>query len=116
MKEIKVSGKVIKGEERARVLGFPTANIKLKKAIEKGVYSGEAIVDGRKYRAAICVSDIKPMEVHILNFSSDIYGKTIDVIIKEKIREVMKFKDDQALACQIMKDISLITNSHVRHS
>ena len=110
MKEIIISGKVVKGRQKGRILGFPTANIETKKRIEGGVYAGEAEMMGKKYRAAIFVpKDKNHIEAHILDFSSNIYGKIIKVVIQRKIREVLKFRNDQDLACQIMKDINLIS-------
>lgn len=112
-KEIKISGKVTKGKKKGRTLGFPTANVETKKKIEGGVYAGEARIFGNKYQAAIFVpQEKKQIEVHILDFFSDIYGKNLEVIIGEKIRKIKKFKNDQELACQILEDINFISDTN----
>lgn len=109
MQGLKIRGKVIIGEQKGRILDFPTANVETEEKIKSGVYAGEAIVKGKKYQAAIFVPENKTyIEAHILGFSSDIYGKIITVIIGEKIREVLKFKNDEELKKQITKDIEKI--------
>jgi riboflavin kinase / FMN adenylyltransferase len=104
----KVSGVVMKGKQLGRELGFPTANIKAKLILDSGVYIGEVILDNQKYKAAIFIPQIENfVEAHILNFSSDIYGKKIEIIIGKKIREVRKFENDDELKNQIKKDLKI---------
>jgi riboflavin kinase/FMN adenylyltransferase len=104
-----ISGKAGKGRGKGKKLGFPTVNIELAKKIESGVYAGLVNIGGKKYKAGIFVSpDRKLLEAHIIGFSGDLYGKEIEVRIGEKIREVMKFKNDQELKWKIKKDIEFI--------
>ncbi len=105
----KISGRVIRGKRKGRELGFPTANLELKENIASGVYAGKTNVMGKKYEAAIFAFN-NLLEVHILNFDQDIYGKEIEVEFGEKMREAMKFGSDADLKKQIAKDIEIISN------
>ncbi len=104
-----VAGIVIKGKKKGRILGFPTANIKLKKKLEGGVYCGEAYFSKKKYCCAVFISESgKILEAHVLNFKGDLYGNKIEVKIIRKIREIRKFNSDVCLIEQIKKDIEKI--------
>ena len=106
---------VVKGDAIARKLGFPTANIFWPNNIvhlPHGVYFGYAIVD-KTYPALINWgvrptfdgSDEEVVEVHILNFDSQIYGKIIRVLFLMKIRGEFKFPNKEALIKQIQEDV-----------
>jgi FAD synthase len=106
---IKVSGIVISGKKKGSKLGFSTANIKLKNKAESGVYSGHVVICGKKYKSAIFIQRRKNiLEAHILGFSGNLYGKEIEVLVKNKIRDVKTFKSDEDLKKQIKKDIKII--------
>ena len=101
-----VTGKVIRGRGKGKKLGFPTINIGLKEKIESGVYAGSVKIGGKSYKAGVFVSsDGKLLEAHLIGFSGDLYGKKIEIEFGEKIREVMKFCNDQDLIAQISRDI-----------
>src|SRR5690606_24486593 len=84
----RTAGTVIDGEKRGRLLGFPTANISLDEETilpANGVYAVMFSVDGQSYKG-VCNVGVKPtfhdpnirkpsIEVHILDFDSDLYGK-----------------------------------------
>ena len=107
----KVSGIVVKGHGKGKLLGFPTANIELKEPVESGVYEGCAYIYGAQCKAAIFVSkDGKLLEMHIMGLEDNLYGKEIEVEIGEKIREVQDFKTDEDLHKQIEKDVRDILN------
>ncbi|WP_159821427.1 bifunctional riboflavin kinase/FAD synthetase [Colwellia sp. 20A7] len=108
-----IIGKVFHGDKRGRQLGFPTANVLLKrhnsplsgvfavkiKTID-GMFNGVANIGARP-----TVNGIREqLEVHIFNFSDDIYGQCIEVIIIKKLRQVMKFENLAALTAQIKID------------
>ena len=106
---------VVKGDAIARKLGFPTANIFWPNNIvhlPHGVYFGYAVVD-KTYPALINWgvrptfdgSDEEVVEVHILNFDSQIYGKIIRVLFLMKIRDEFKFPNKEALIKQIQEDV-----------
>ena len=104
-----MKGIVIKGKQRGRILGFPTANISYENGIASGVYAGKVYFEGNEYRAAIFYgNDKKIMEAHLLDFSGDLYGQEIEIEVGKKIREVMKFENEEELKNQIIKDIVYI--------
>lgn len=113
-----IEGKVIKGAGRAFLdLGFATANIDLGEYVipKFGVYEVVVRFDNIKLKAIANIG-IKPtygenkplLEVHILNFSKDIYEKNISVEIIKFIREERKFDSVERLKNQIKNDIKLI--------
>ncbi|MFA6106504.1 MAG: riboflavin kinase [Patescibacteria group bacterium] len=104
-----VKGIVIKGKGKGAEFGFPTANIFLKEKIESGVYFGRVRFGGADYRAALFIlPGGETLEAHILDFSGDLYGKEISVEIGEKMREAIKFKNEEELTGRVKKDISEI--------
>ena len=112
-----VKNTVVSGAQRGRLMNFPTANLLFpdNKIVPKfGVYAGEAVVDGKKYKAIANVG-LRPtfddliiplIEVHILNFSNNIYGKSLEFKFLYKIRDEIKFTSIDALKEQITKDIA----------
>lgn len=108
-----LSAEVVHGAKIARTIGFPTANISYPKDIVKipfGVYSGFV---GKKH--AMINWGMKPtvnstkepvVEVHILGYEGDLYGKVLEVEILKKIRDEKKFNSLEELREQIEKDKS----------
>ena len=105
-----VKGKVIKGNQLGRQIGFPTANILYPAKIVNipyGVHCTE--VHGMR---AVTNYGIKPtignytpvMETHIIGFDKDIYGQDIEVEFIRKIRDEKKFNSINDLTLQIIKD------------
>ena len=112
-----LSGKVVHGNKIGRKIGFATANIdyqhshKLLPAI--GIYAVWAYVQGKQYQGMLYIGKrptidktIIVVEVHIINFESDIYGEHITVEFVDKIREDHKFESLEALSIQLEKDKS----------
>ncbi len=108
-----IIGKVFHGDKRGRQLGFPTANVLLKRRnsplsgvfavkvnTNNGTFNGVANIGKRP-----TVNGVRQqLEVHIFNFNDDLYGQCIEVIIKKKLRQVMKFDNLVALTAQIKLD------------
>jgi len=117
-----IMGKVVYGRQLGKQLGTPTANIQLHRyraPIEYGVYAVE--VDGLDklyHGVANCgvrptVDNLTPkpiLEVHLLDFSCDIYGKGVKVIFRHKIRSEKKFENLTALKLAIKGDIDQARN------
>lgn len=84
-----IKGIVIEGGKVGKRLGFPTANIKMEKAIEQGIYAGFTTLDGVRRLSALYIGKMRPaiLETHVIDFSGDLYGKMITVEIMEKVRE-----------------------------
>jgi riboflavin kinase/FMN adenylyltransferase len=108
-----IIGKVFHGDKRGRQLGFPTANVLLKRqksplngvfAVKvktiNGTFNGVANIGARP----TINGARQQLEVHIFNFNNDIYGQCIEVVIKKKLRQVMKFDSLAALTEQIKLD------------
>jgi len=113
-----VSGAVVKGSERGKGLGFPTANIAYEADIlpPQGVYAVRMII-GKKSYPAMANLGMRPtfdkknielhLEVHIFDFSKNIYGQQVQVEFLKKIRNEKEFPNPQALIQQIQKDAVL---------
>lgn len=109
MSKIIIFGKVIRGKSKGKALGFPTVNLELHEKVESGVYAGSVKIGDKDYKAGVFVSpDGKLLEAHIIGFSGDLYGKNIEVEIDLKIRNVIKFENEEELKAQIKKDIERI--------
>ncbi|SDM65349.1 riboflavin kinase / FMN adenylyltransferase [Fictibacillus solisalsi] len=110
-----ISGKVVHGESRGTSIGFPTANIDpLPDYLipSNGVYIVQAEVDGRLLNGVANIGT-KPtfhekreasIEVHLFDFSSNIYGKDVEVYWLSRIRDEKKFESVDALIEQIGAD------------
>jgi riboflavin kinase/FMN adenylyltransferase len=108
-----IIGKVFHGDKRGRQLGFPTANVLLKRRkspldgvfavvvnTNKGTFNGVANIGSRP----TVNGTRQQLEVHIFNFNDDLYGQCIEVTIKKKLRKVMKFDSLGSLTAQIKQD------------
>lgn len=109
---MKIKGVVIKGKQKGKGLGFPTANLVLGKEsrAKSGIYGGKVCLNGREYKAAIFVGEGDILEAHVLGFSGSLYGEEIEVEIGRKVRDIKRFKNDEELKKQIRQDILLIQN------
>ncbi|WP_297998061.1 riboflavin biosynthesis protein RibF [uncultured Phascolarctobacterium sp.] len=111
-----ISGIVAHGNERGRLLGYPTANLELVDAYVAiplgGVYAVRAYVDGGVYGGMANIGknptfgDVeKPrLETNIFGFSGDIYGKTLTIEFVQRIRGEVKFAGIDALKAQLAQD------------
>jgi len=110
-----IMGTIIKGKQRGRQFGVPTANLHIeseKLLPQTGVYFGYARYGDKKYKAVINIGKNPTfnnqnisIEANILNFSKDIYGETLTICLQEKIRDEKKFDSIDELKEQIFKDI-----------
>jgi riboflavin kinase/FMN adenylyltransferase len=118
-----ISGAVVKGQQMGRDLGFPTCNVRLnRKSLPlHGVYACDVKVDSIDmaerllkgaanigYRPTVSEGRKAILEVHLLDFDSDIYGERITVIFRHKIREERKFESLQALQTCIAIDVQSV--------
>ena len=109
-----ISGIVVPGKKRGGILGIPTANIKPEKELipAQGVYAVIAHLERGLYNGVLNIgfnptfsdTDLS-VEVFLLDFSGDIYGKKVDVLFIERIRDEVKFENPEQLVKQIRKDI-----------
>lgn len=106
-----LSGRVMRGDGRGRGLGFPTANIHLPPDY-KGPFSGVYVVKVDDLHGVANIGT-RPtfngvntvLEVHLFNFSSDIYGRHIIVEFIHKLRDEQRFDGIEALKQQIAMDV-----------
>ena len=106
-----ISGKVVHGEKRGRKIGFPTANIHMRhnRPPLKGVFAvkfqNHFGVANLGIRPSIKGEKKLQLEVHLLNFSSDLYGQHVSIIFLKKLRDEKKFKSLDELKEQIKLDV-----------
>lgn len=108
-----ITGKVIHGEKRGRTIGFPTANVLLKRLHTpiSGVFAVRVEVGGEILNGVANIGH-RPtvdgtrsqLEVHLFDFQDDLYGKTISVVPTKKLREEQKFDSFEILKQQIVDD------------
>ena len=108
-----MSGKVVHGAKRGRELGYPTANVHMRheRPALSGVYAvkldGLPSVANLGVRPTIVGVPKLLLEVHVLDFSADLYGQHVQVEFLHKIRDEMKFDSLDALKTQIAKDAAV---------
>ncbi len=104
-----ISGKVIHGDGYGKKLGFPTVNLEVisKDLPEGGVYAGEALLDGKVYRAGIVIGPENKIEAHLIGYEGDAYGKEVTLNTHKFLRAFKKFDTEEELIIQIKKDIDL---------
>lgn len=113
--EWEVRGEVVKGDQRGRELGFPTANFALGETIHPayGVYAARVNIEGEKewHGAAVNIG-IRPMfeipeaevESYIFDFNREIYGSTLRVQPVKRLRSEAKFNSVDELKAQMKDD------------
>jgi riboflavin kinase/FMN adenylyltransferase len=114
-RDYQICGTVVKGKNRGgRLLGFPTANLKLiDELIPKGgVYAVTAIINGNIHYGVTNIGynptfgdEALSVETHLLDFSGDIVGKTIRINFIKRLREEKTYGNVKELADQIALDI-----------
>ena len=114
-----ISGKVVRGQQLGRKIGFRTANLIYPPELIDlpfGVYSVLVHYEGRQYkgitnfgiRPTVSDSHSCSLETHILDFDKDIYGQKISVEFLKMIRQEKKFDSIDDLKAQIFLDIAEI--------
>jgi riboflavin kinase/FMN adenylyltransferase len=112
-----VSGTIMEGRKIGRTIGFPTANIKpdyqYKLIPGNGVYAVVVQLDDNLYPGMLSIGSnptvntdnrFRSIEVHILNFDKDIYGRKISVSFRKKLRDEKKFDNLEQLTTQMGRD------------
>jgi riboflavin kinase/FMN adenylyltransferase len=111
----RLQGKVISGSGQGVTLGFPTANLELdaKQALPKdGIYVTRAKINGKTYPAMTNIGwrptfngRERTVETHILDFQGNLYGREMEIIIAERLRDEKRFATIEELKKQIAEDI-----------
>ncbi|MDR0802405.1 bifunctional riboflavin kinase/FAD synthetase [Fluviicola sp.] len=117
-----LEGKVLKGQQIGRTIGFPTANIGLEnpdKIVPKNgvyavrIYLGERVIDGVMnigIRPTVTNNGQKVIEIHLFDFNEEIYGQQMKVEIMQHIRDEKRFENIEELKNQIQLDEIIARN------
>jgi riboflavin kinase/FMN adenylyltransferase len=111
-----ISGRVIGGDRIGRTLGFPTANIRMRhnRPPLQGIFAVRVYGIGSSALVGAASLGVRPtihahgaptLEVHILDFDRDIYGRYVRVEFLRKLRDELKFSDVETLRKQIARDV-----------
>ncbi|KPD03457.1 bifunctional riboflavin kinase/FAD synthetase [Moellerella wisconsensis] len=111
----RISGRVVHGNQLGRTIGFPTANLPLKRLVApvKGVYAVEVYGLDEKPLPGVANIGTRPtvagkgqqLEVHLIDTCMDLYGRHIDVVLRKKLRDEQRFASLDALKEQIANDV-----------
>ncbi|MFN0158233.1 MAG: bifunctional riboflavin kinase/FAD synthetase [Bacteroidota bacterium] len=111
-----LAGRVVKGEQRGRTIGYPTANVnandELKAVPADGVYlAGVATESGNYFgmmnigvRPTVAGATRRTIEVHLFDFSGDLYDRNIEITFLQKLRQEMTFASLEELKAQLHRD------------
>ena len=123
-----ISGRVLHGDKLGRELGFPTANVQLdhNRPPVNGIFAVLLHGAGPAPRAAVASLGTRPtvkagdaaavLEVHVFDFSGDLYGEHVRVEFIAKIRDEEKYPDLETLTAQIGRDCESARAIHARQA
>ena len=111
-----LTGEVVKGEERGKSLGFPTANLSLDPGLAipaDGIYATWAVIEGQRYPSATNVG-VRPtfgpgrrlVETFLLGFDRDLYSKPLTLKFDSRLRDEIAFSTVDALIEQMKQDVA----------
>jgi len=109
-----IEGTVVQGQQRGRLLGFPTANLCPENEMipPKGVYATTAMLEGVAHPSVTNIgsrptfeqNEITVIETHIFDFNRDLYGERLRLGFVQRLRDEKKFDGIDALKAQIAVD------------
>jgi riboflavin kinase/FMN adenylyltransferase len=108
-----IGGRVVRGKQLGRTLGFPTANLRFPKVPAlSGIYATWVHGVGERPHASVSsfgtrptVDGVEPLlEAHLFDFDGDLYGRHIEVEFVAKLRDELKFPDLPSLTEQMQRD------------
>jgi riboflavin kinase/FMN adenylyltransferase len=111
-----ISGRVVRGDQLGRKLGFPTANVQMKhnRPPLTGIFAVELHDGAGEVRRGVASLGIRPtvkqqgqpvLEVHLFDFAGDLYGRQVRVDFLHKFRDEEKYADLDTLTRQIAADV-----------
>ncbi len=111
-----ITGRVLHGQKLARQLGWPTANVQLKRhrVPFTGVYLVSVEIDGKQWpgvanigvRPTVAGDGKAHLEVHLLDFAGDLYDRRLTVAFHHKLRDEQRFASLEALKSAIDADVA----------
>ena len=110
-----VEGRVVRGDERGRLLGFPTANLRPQNRVipRDGVYVTATLIEGA-WRRSVTNVGTRPtferktepsVETYVLDWTGDLYGDVVRVRFLHRLRDERKFASVEDLKRQIDRDV-----------
>jgi riboflavin kinase/FMN adenylyltransferase len=112
----RLRGTVSRGQRRGATLGFPTANLEGVQTLvpADGVYAARTELDGQSWAAAVNVGpnptfgeDARKVEVHLIEFSGDLYGQRLTVDFLRRLRDTRRFSNATELVAQLRRDVEM---------
>ncbi len=113
----RIRGTVGRGAERGRTLGFPTANLFDVPTVApaNGVYAAIAHLASHRHAAAVHIGPnptfgeaARKIEVHVLDFTGDLYGQALEIDFLDRVRDVQRFASVDELREQLSRDIAAV--------
>ncbi len=113
LNEFAMDGYIVHGEKMGRKLGYPTANIEICKSFPiNGIFLVKVVIENAEVKFGLASIGNKPtfsgkkdlLEVFIFDFNSEIYGKKMKVYFYEKLRDQIKFANEDDLIMQMNRD------------
>jgi len=110
----RLHGLVSRGQQRGQRLGFPTANLEQMPTVVPGdgVYAVRALHEGTTWPGAANIGpnptfgeNLRKVEIHLIGFQGDLYGKPLTVDFLERLRDTRPFKSVTELVEQLQRDI-----------
>lgn len=119
---VTVSGLIVRGDQRGRLLGFPTANVELAPGTAlppDGVYAGRVrlLAGGTTHLAAISIGKrptfygeggVVLLEAYLLDFDGDLYGETVEVRVESFVRGQLRFDSEHELIDTMRADVEKV--------
>lgn len=118
---VTLSGRVVRGDERGRELGFPTANVDLPEGTvlpPDGVYAGRVrLADKSEHAAAISIGSrptyygdggVVLLEAYLLDFEGDLYDETVQVDVEALVRGQARFDSEAELIETMHRDVAQV--------
>jgi riboflavin kinase/FMN adenylyltransferase len=112
-----IKGRVVRGKDVGRVIGFPTANLSTTSELipKRGVYAAFVTFNNKRYRAVVNIGTAPPtikgggkkitVEAHILDFKRRIYGRKMEISFARRLRDEVRFASENELKDQIARDV-----------
>ena len=121
----RVDGLVVRGDQRGREIGYPTANLSLPAwtaVPADGIYAGHLIRDGEPLPAAISIGTNptfagreRRVEAFLLDFSGDLYGERVGLTFATRLRPTVRFETVEGLVAQMDQDVQRTRDLLIGH-
>ncbi len=102
-------GEVVRGSQRAMLLGYPTINIAHADLRVHGIYAARVVIgDSVGIAAAFADPARGVLEAHILDVSADYYGRHARIELHKRLRDNRQFESDETLKAAIASDVTAV--------